>query len=113
MSTSYVSPQIQGLLGITPDEYVADPDLWFKHLHPDDRERALATYLQGRESAELFTFEYRLIARDGRVVWFSDSAIVIRDAEEVSHCSCTGSCSTSPIARRRRTSSPISPITTS
>ncbi|MEO8291876.1 MAG: EAL domain-containing protein [Actinomycetota bacterium] len=81
MSTSYVSPQIHGLLGITPQEYEADPDLWLKHLHPDDRDRALAAYLEGRNSGESFTFEYRLIARDGRVVWFSDSAIALRDAD--------------------------------
>jgi len=81
MSTSYVSPQIFDLLGITPDEYVSDPDLWTKHLHPEDRDTALATYLKGRESGEPFTFEYRLLARDGHVVWFSDSAIVVRDAD--------------------------------
>jgi diguanylate cyclase (GGDEF)-like protein/PAS domain S-box-containing protein len=80
MSTSYVSPQIEALIGVTPAEYVADPDLWRKHLHPDDRDRAMSTYLEGRESGEPFTFEYRLLGRDGRVVWFSDSAIVIRDA---------------------------------
>jgi diguanylate cyclase (GGDEF)-like protein/PAS domain S-box-containing protein len=83
MSTSYVSPQIHGLLGITPQEYEADPDMWFKHLHPDDRDRALAAYLEGRSSGEPFTFEYRLIARDGRVVWFSDSAIAVTDADGV------------------------------
>ena len=84
MSTSYVSPQIFDLLGITPDEYVADPDLWTKHLHPEDRDTALATYLKGRATGEPFTFEYRLLARDGRVVWFSDSAIVVRDADGAS-----------------------------
>jgi diguanylate cyclase (GGDEF)-like protein/PAS domain S-box-containing protein len=79
MSTSYVSPQIEELLGISPEEYITDPDLWYHRLHPDDRERALEEYLRGRESGESFTFEYRLIARDGRVVWFRDSAVVIRD----------------------------------
>jgi diguanylate cyclase (GGDEF)-like protein/PAS domain S-box-containing protein len=81
MSTAYVSPQIRDLLGIAPEEYVADPDLWYKHLHPDDKERALATYLAGRESGDPFTFEYRLLARDGRVVWFRDSAVVVKDAD--------------------------------
>ena len=28
MSTSYVSPQIEALLGITPEEYIDDPDMW-------------------------------------------------------------------------------------
>jgi diguanylate cyclase (GGDEF)-like protein/PAS domain S-box-containing protein len=79
MSTSFVSPQIEELLGITAEEYIADPDLWYEHLHPDDKERTLDEYLRGRESGESFTFEYRLISRDGRVVWFRDSAVVIRD----------------------------------
>ncbi len=79
MTTSYVSPQIEALLGVRPQEYVEDPDLWYTHLHPEDKTVALATYLEGRRSGEPFTFEYRLIARDGRIVWFRDSAIVVRD----------------------------------
>jgi diguanylate cyclase (GGDEF)-like protein/PAS domain S-box-containing protein len=79
MTTSYVSPQIEALLGISPQEYVEEPDLWFSHLHPEDQALALATYLEGRRSGEPFTYEYRLIARDGRIVWFRDSAIVVRD----------------------------------
>jgi diguanylate cyclase (GGDEF)-like protein/PAS domain S-box-containing protein len=81
MATTYVSPQIEDLLGITPAEYIEDPDLWYKHLHPDDKERALATYLEGREAGTAFDFEYRLVARDGRVVWFHDSAVVVNDDE--------------------------------
>jgi len=79
MATTYVSPQIEALLGITPQEYIDDPELWTRHLHDDDRETALATYHAGRRSGEPFTFEYRLIARGGRAVWFRDSAVVIRD----------------------------------
>ena len=81
MSTSYVSPQIEELLGITADEYITDPDLWYKHLHPDDKERALNTYLEGREAGSPFTFEYRLVSRDGTVRWFRDSAVVVKDEE--------------------------------
>ena len=77
MATTYVSPQIESLLGITPQEYIDDPDLWTKRLHPDDRDAALAAYLQGRELGEPFTFEYRLIGTDGNEVWFRDSAMVV------------------------------------
>jgi diguanylate cyclase (GGDEF)-like protein/PAS domain S-box-containing protein len=80
MATTYVSPQIERLLGIAPGEYVADPHLWSRHLHPEDRERALEQYVRGRESGEPFTFEYRLVAKDGRVVWFRDSATTVRGA---------------------------------
>jgi len=79
MATTYVSPQIEALLGIKPQEYIDDPNLWTKRLHPDDRERALTTYLQGRESGKPFTFEYRLLSGDGGHVWFRDSAVVVRD----------------------------------
>ena len=79
MATTYVSPQIEALLGIKPHEYIEDPNLWTKRLHPDDRERALTTYLQGRESGKPFTFEYRLLSGEGGHVWFRDSAVVVRD----------------------------------
>ena len=39
----------------------------------------MAAYLAGRAGGEPFTLEYRLVARDGRVVWFSDSAVVVHD----------------------------------
>jgi diguanylate cyclase (GGDEF)-like protein/PAS domain S-box-containing protein len=81
MATTYVSPQIESLLGITPQEYIDDPDLWTKRLHPDDRDAALAAYVQGRELGEPFTFEYRLIGADGNEVWFRDSAMVVTSEE--------------------------------
>jgi diguanylate cyclase (GGDEF)-like protein/PAS domain S-box-containing protein len=81
MSTSYVSPQIQEILGYSAREYIEDPQLWERILHPDDRQEALATYLRGRESGGPFVFEYRLLARNGRTVWFRDSAIVLTDAD--------------------------------
>ncbi|MEX2274404.1 MAG: EAL domain-containing protein [Actinomycetota bacterium] len=79
MTTSFVSPQIEDLLGITAQEYIDDPNLWYGMLHPDDKEEALSRYLQGRDSGESFEFEYRLIGHNDRTVWFRDSAIVIRD----------------------------------
>jgi diguanylate cyclase (GGDEF)-like protein/PAS domain S-box-containing protein len=79
MATTYVSPQIEALLGIKPQDYIDDPDLWTKRLYPEDRERALTTYLQGRESGKPFTFEYRLLSGDGEPVWFRDSAVVVRN----------------------------------
>ena len=81
MSTTYVSPQIQQILGYSAQEYIDDPKLWESILHPDDRQTAMATYLRAREAGGPFVFEYRLLARDGRTVWFRDSAIVLTDAE--------------------------------
>ena len=79
MTTSYVSPQIEALLGYTQQEYIEDPALWARMLHPDDHDETMAAYAAGRDSGEPFVLEYRLVARDGRTVWFRDSAVVLHD----------------------------------
>ncbi len=76
----YVSPQIETLLGYTQAEYLADPDLWKNILHPQDRDRVLAGSKRLYETGEPFVSDYRSVARDGRVLWFHDEAIVYEDA---------------------------------
>lgn len=82
-TTIYVSPQVLELIGYTPDEYRADPDIWRKRLHPDDRERVLSEVAQCHEHGTPFVSEYRMIRRNGQVVWFRDEARIIkgRDGE--------------------------------
>src|SRR6266542_376009 len=80
MSTRYISPQVERLLGLRPEEWRADPDVWRAHLHPEDREAALDAYEQGSAGMEPYSFEYRMIGRDGRVVWFRDEAVPVQDA---------------------------------
>lgn len=75
--TEYISPQITVMLGYTPEELVEQPDLWFEILHPEDREAAiLADQVHFTTGAPLRQ-EYRVIARDGRVVWIHDLAAMI------------------------------------
>lgn len=68
----YISPQTSTVLGYAPEEWKADPELWIKILHPDDLERVLAVERHTADTGEPFRVEYRMIARDGRVVWFRD-----------------------------------------
>ncbi|HEX2030063.1 MAG TPA: ATP-binding protein [Actinomycetota bacterium] len=79
----YVSPQMERLLGYRADEWVADPELWFRRLHPDDRDRVLEEEEADRRSppAGPVTTEYRMLSRDGRVVWIRDEAVVVRDTD--------------------------------
>ena len=77
----YISPQVEPLVGYSADEWLGDPDLFLKLLHPDDRERVLAdhdrVFAAGDSS---WSFEYRVVARDGRTVWLRDDAVVVKDA---------------------------------
>jgi len=79
----FVSPKIADLLGYTPEEWVADPSLWINSIHPGDRERMALAELDTAERGDpKGRWEYRLIARDGRVVWvIDDEAVIARDAD--------------------------------
>ena len=76
----YVSPQIGELLGFSQREWLDDPVLWFRQLHPDDKERWQARFARTINSGEPFAADYRFLARDGRVVWVHGEAKVIVDA---------------------------------
>ncbi|UCC22649.1 MAG: PAS domain S-box protein [Planctomycetota bacterium] len=78
-TTLYVSPQIETIIGFSAEEYKADPDIWRKQLHPDDRQSVLAEVQHTHETGEPLSCEYRMITRDGRTVWLRDEALVVRD----------------------------------
>ena len=75
----YVSPRIEEVLGYTPEEWMADPDIWYQRIHPEDREIAAVTEAHTRATGDPLGVEYRMLARDGRVVWVRDEAVVVRD----------------------------------
>jgi PAS domain S-box-containing protein len=74
---TYVSPQIEEMLGFAPERWMAETDLWWERVHPDDRPRAIADEAESRRSGAALRSEYRMIAEDGRVVWFRDEATII------------------------------------
>jgi PAS domain S-box-containing protein len=78
-SCVYIGPQVEGMLGYTPLEWMSDPDLFVKVLHPEDREQTLAVHHDHYTSGEPFSLKYRVIAKDGRVVWLHDEVSIARD----------------------------------
>jgi two-component system, cell cycle sensor histidine kinase and response regulator CckA len=77
-SPLWISPQIEKLLGYDAAEWVADPDLFVRSIHPDDRERVLGDIARRNERLDSSpSADYRLVARDGRVVWVRDDEIVV------------------------------------
>lgn len=81
-----ISPQIETLLGYSVAEWKADPELWLKLVHPDDRDRVLVEsatlkFTDGEDIpwSQPIVSEYRAIARNGKVLWFRDRAIAVRD----------------------------------
>jgi PAS domain S-box-containing protein len=79
-SVIYVSPQVEEMLGYSPEE-ILDNELWRATVHPDDRERLLEEIRSARRAGEPIKQEYRQIARDGREVWVRDEAVLVRDED--------------------------------
>lgn len=78
---AYVSPEIESALGYSREEWLDDPVRWYQRLHPEDKNR------WSTEAAEMFVSgkplrsAYRVLARDGRVVWFQCDARMMRRAD--------------------------------
>ena len=80
-AVTYMSPQYETMLGYPAESEVVDEKHWLRTLHPEDRERVLAEEVRTDETGEPFEIEYRIIAKDGRVVWVRDQATLVRDEE--------------------------------
>ena len=74
----YVSPSATNIVGYTPDEHYADPDLTLKIVHPDDQP-LLDTYLQGSPAFDREPVVLRWIARDGSIVWTEARNVPVYD----------------------------------
>ncbi len=81
MESVYVSPQIQEMIGVTPQEWLEVPDLWLQLMDPDDRETVREGYLRAIESHEAWAAEYRLRTRDGRTIWVHDETTFLHDGD--------------------------------
>ncbi|MGZ8566174.1 MAG: PAS domain-containing protein, partial [Actinomycetota bacterium] len=79
METIYVSPQIEDIVGVTPDEWMADPELWISLMHPEDRDSVVGGYLHAADAAVAWSAEYRLRTKDGRTIWVHDETTFLHD----------------------------------
>jgi diguanylate cyclase (GGDEF)-like protein/PAS domain S-box-containing protein len=80
-SNIFTSGQIEPLLGYTVEEWRDDSDLFVRTLHPDDRDRVLAAHARTHRTHEPLSLEYRLVARDERIVWVRDDGVIVLDDE--------------------------------
>jgi diguanylate cyclase (GGDEF)-like protein/PAS domain S-box-containing protein len=75
----YISPQVEHLLGYELAAWLDEGELWLDVLHPDDRDRMTAADVHARATLSPLAEEYRMVARDGSVVWVSEKASVVED----------------------------------
>ncbi len=69
-AATWVSPNVSALMGYTAEEAL-EPGWWAEHVHPEDREQALANSARLRETRHI-GHEYRFFKKDGTVCWLYD-----------------------------------------
>lgn len=80
-AVTYISPNVERILGYSVEEVHRDPHLWMSRIHPDDREhvreldaRAIA------EHADQLEIEYRFQHKDGSYLWLVSYVRIEYDA---------------------------------
>lgn len=78
---AYVSPRIEEALGFTQAEWLEDPVRWYQRIHPDDQPRWSVEAAEMLMTGTPLRSAYRVIARDGRVIWFHCEAKMVRRSD--------------------------------
>ena len=78
VSEAYVSPEIEATLGYSREEWLEDPVRWYDRIHPEDKQRWSVEAAEMFLSGKPLRSAYRVIARDGHVVWFHCDARMMR-----------------------------------
>jgi PAS domain S-box-containing protein len=79
--STYVSPQLEPLLGYSPEEWLANPGFFWEVVHPDDAERVRREHRDGYASGASFSTQYRLRSKTGRVIWVEDQVRIVHDRD--------------------------------
>lgn len=82
---TFVSPRSRDIAGYPEDVWLNEPEFWERHLHPDDRERAIAITDAAIKALNSVRIEYRFEVASGEYRWFSDVIRVIRKADGSGH----------------------------
>ncbi len=74
----YMSPRAEEAFGYPLDEW-GDNALWEKILHPDDRAWVIEAQMEAQRTFAPLTMEYRVVHRDGRILWIRDASVHVLD----------------------------------
>lgn len=76
----FLSEKIEQILGYTTEEWLATPDFWITRIYEADRKRVVAYHRLQTENLANHTLDYRMIKKDGSLVWIQDIVSVIAES---------------------------------
>lgn len=81
----YISPSFESL-GYSLEEWKKNPELWVSIIHPKDRERIFAQTAEFMAKGEAIDYEYRVINKNGDVVWIHDCGNIVSSEDGQAIC---------------------------
>jgi PAS domain S-box-containing protein len=79
---NFISQKVEKILGYTAEEWLESKTFWIDHIHPEDRQWTTDyCTLKTKENLN-HDFEYRMIAKNGAVVWLRDIVNVISENDQ-------------------------------
>ncbi|MFA6468360.1 MAG: ATP-binding protein [Bacteroidota bacterium] len=76
---TYHGPGCVAITGYTPEEYQKDADLWYRMIHPKDRENVLRQVQSALSGIETIPVIHRIIHRDGTTRWVKNKIVITKD----------------------------------
>ena len=79
---NFISQKVEKILGYTAEEWLESKTFWVDHIHPEDRQWTI-DYCTLKIKGNLnHDFEYRMIAKNGAIVWLRDIVNVISENDK-------------------------------
>jgi PAS domain S-box-containing protein len=75
----YISPSCEGITGHSPKEFIADPALITRIVHPDDTPLVSDHFSRIHKSPEPGILDFRIVGRDGEIHWLAHTCLPVYD----------------------------------
>ncbi len=76
---TFINRKAEEIAGYPIEQWLSDPNFWASTIHPEDREYAVSFCAVNAEKRRQYSFEYRMIHRDGSILWIRDIVNVIHE----------------------------------
>ena len=76
-SSLFLNRFVEQTIGVAPMQISGHHELWAEHIHLNDRARVLSQFNKSLSGGSEFLAEYRMVHRDGRIVYVIDHAVPV------------------------------------
>ena len=77
---TYVSENVEEILGFPRGYFLGDPSSWIRHIHPDDKPEIMQSFSRVMRTGSAVN-EYRFKTGDGGYIWLRDRLKLVRNSE--------------------------------